>query len=193
MYAAALGCRVVAFEPGNPMFYYLQMSTMLNDFSQVKMYQKVVDRTEGRKTMNIAANWGFSSVSANTSATDSVPAVTLDDQFKEDILLLKIDVEGYEDNVLNGAKQLIKNYNVENIICETKKNRDVNAKIDFINQSRGSYKIFTYTENYYPASLESIQKKGWEIYQFTKKEITSNVTIAQWIEWEDLWYIKKNR
>ncbi|GAX77184.1 hypothetical protein CEUSTIGMA_g4630.t1 [Chlamydomonas eustigma] len=48
----------------------------------------------------------------------SVPSIRLEDVVKEDVLLLKVDVEGWEWSVMKGAQALLKNYNVENIIME---------------------------------------------------------------------------
>jgi FkbM family methyltransferase len=48
----------------------------------------------------------------------SVPSVRLEEVVKEDVLLLKVDVEGWEWSVMQGAEALLKNYNVENIIME---------------------------------------------------------------------------
>jgi FkbM family methyltransferase len=47
-----------------------------------------------------------------------VPSVRLEDVVKEDVLLLKVDVEGWEWSVLKGAAGLISGFNVENIIME---------------------------------------------------------------------------
>ena len=47
-----------------------------------------------------------------------VPSVRLQDVIKEDVLLLKVDVEGWEWSVFKGAIDLIKNFQVENIIME---------------------------------------------------------------------------
>ena len=47
-----------------------------------------------------------------------VPSVRLEDVVKEDVLLLKVDVEGWEWSVLKGAADLISGFNVENIIME---------------------------------------------------------------------------
>ena len=48
----------------------------------------------------------------------TVPSIRLDDIVKEDVLLLKVDVEGWEWGVFKGAAGLIRDYKVENIIME---------------------------------------------------------------------------
>jgi FkbM family methyltransferase len=47
-----------------------------------------------------------------------VPSLTLNNVIKEDLLLLKVDVEGWEWSVMKGAEELLRNLNVENIIME---------------------------------------------------------------------------
>ena len=48
----------------------------------------------------------------------SVPSIRLADIVKEDVLLLKVDVEGWEWGVFEGAAGLIRDYKVENVIME---------------------------------------------------------------------------
>ena len=47
-----------------------------------------------------------------------VPSVRLEDVIKEDVLLLKVDVEGWEWSVLNGSSGLIRGSKVENVVME---------------------------------------------------------------------------
>jgi FkbM family methyltransferase len=37
---------------------------------------------------------------------------------KEDVLLLKVDVEGWEWSVMKGADRIFKNYKIDNVIME---------------------------------------------------------------------------
>lgn len=48
----------------------------------------------------------------------TIPSVRLEDQVAEDVLLLKVDVEGWEWSVMQGAARLVGRHNVENIIME---------------------------------------------------------------------------
>ncbi len=48
----------------------------------------------------------------------SIPSVRLEDVVKEDVLLMKVDVEGWEWSVMKGAAKLVAGFNVENIIME---------------------------------------------------------------------------
>jgi hypothetical protein len=46
------------------------------------------------------------------------PRRALDDIVKEDVCLLKVDVEGFEPRALKGAAQLFSKYKVENVLME---------------------------------------------------------------------------
>ena len=52
-------------------------------------------------------------------------SVTLDNAVREDVLLMKIDVEGWEWSVIKGAAGLLKEFNVENIIMEYSPGEDL--------------------------------------------------------------------
>ncbi|KAG2484625.1 hypothetical protein HYH03_016579 [Edaphochlamys debaryana] len=68
--------------------------------------------TAGIDGLNIDAN-----IAASREEIE-VPSVRLEDEIKEDVLLMKVDVEGWEWSVIQGAEGLLKNHVVENIIME---------------------------------------------------------------------------
>ena len=55
----------------------------------------------------------------------TVNSVTLANAVREDVLLMKIDVEGWEWSVIKGAAGLLKEFNVENIIMEYSPGEDL--------------------------------------------------------------------
>ncbi|KAG2454619.1 hypothetical protein HYH02_000460 [Chlamydomonas schloesseri] len=128
--AARLGCKVIAFEPV-PMFRsFFEYSVHLNDLtSLIDVRARVVSHETGKKMkMVVPARgiWGTAGIDglnidrAIASSKDEieVPSVRLEDEVKQDALLLKIDVEGWEWAVVKGADQFLKNFNVENVIME---------------------------------------------------------------------------
>jgi hypothetical protein len=60
-----------------------------------------------------------------------VELIQLDAVVKEDILLLKIDTEGYEEFVIQGSKSVFKDHNVHNVLIEVKTQNDP-TKRDFM-------------------------------------------------------------
>ena len=118
------GARVIALEPGLDAFQRLELNVNLN---QVKEQALIL-------------NWGASSAEGELLFTQKMDAVnhvalgdeaktqqdiikikvkTLDEVFiKEEPLLLKIDVEGYEHEVIIGAKRLLASNSLLAIIIE---------------------------------------------------------------------------
>ena len=57
-------------------------------------------------------------------------SVTLNGVVKEDVLLMKVDVEGWEWGVMRGAGEMLRQYKVENVIMEYSPGVDVRAIMD---------------------------------------------------------------
>jgi FkbM family methyltransferase len=144
LHAAAMGHPVVAFEPNPANRLRMCESLSLNDFTGVSIYPNAV----GHKS-NTTVELKFSSGSPgsasallledreNKKKSDimSLPTkmVTLDfmaDQLgwisnQEPIALLKIDVEGFDYEVLLGSQKLLRSHLIENVFVELPLNREV--------------------------------------------------------------------
>lgn len=58
-------------------------------------------------------------------------------------------IQGFEDEVFTSLEGIIKNYNINTIIAEVKKVRDVGVKRSFINKMIDmGYKVYSYIEQY---------------------------------------------
>jgi hypothetical protein len=64
------------------------------------------------------ANVPAATVTAGATEIIEVKSVTLNEVVKEDVLLMKVDVEGWEWSVIKGANEMLRNHKVENIIME---------------------------------------------------------------------------
>ncbi|KAG2484626.1 hypothetical protein HYH03_016580 [Edaphochlamys debaryana] len=130
MIAARLGCRVIGYEPVPLFRSFFTFSTHINDLSGlIEIRPKVVSHERG-KTMKMVVPskgiWGTAGIDGlnidraiEASMEEiNVPSVRLEDEIKEDVLLMKVDVEGWEWSVIQGAEGLLKNHVVENIIME---------------------------------------------------------------------------
>jgi FkbM family methyltransferase len=131
--------KVIAFEAHPGVYQELeynvaQWQKQLN-FSQILIHQTAVSDHRGDVTLSIpksfAENRGLASVvttdepdksTGDTSEVDriSIAAVTLDDQIPESTIIdvLKIDVEGHELKVLQGATQLLQQNRIRDCIFE---------------------------------------------------------------------------
>lgn len=75
--------------------------------------------------------------------------ITLDELVQEDVLLLKIDVEGLEAKVLNGSLKLFQKFEVRHLVCETKWKREEEWKRQWMNSAmEKGYRLFAYKERY---------------------------------------------
>jgi FkbM family methyltransferase len=115
-----------AFDPGPSTFQSLQRTLQVNDIPNVVANQQAVSDEPGevsfdpRPHSRATAKLAPSSPSTGTTAT--VPATSLDAYVRQrsidSIALLKIDVEGYEPLVLEGASDLLTNHCINIVYFE---------------------------------------------------------------------------
>lgn len=105
--------RVYAFEPVKSTFNILKKNIALNDFINILPINKGVGDSKGTKEINITAQSELSSIGNNGRGTiikkQEIDICSLDEYLTDgiDIRFLKIDVEGFEKQVLYGARNLI--------------------------------------------------------------------------------------
>jgi len=121
--AAAVGARCVAFEPCPEVFEWVLQNIALNGVAdRVEAHQeaagcscRVVAFTSGQDTVNHVVRLG----QEREVLTRSVSMTTLDSALgKRCPILLKIDVEGYETEALNGASALLQSSGLCVLIME---------------------------------------------------------------------------
>jgi FkbM family methyltransferase len=186
MLAAALGCRVISLEPIPSAQWLIENSIKLNEFEDlVTFIPGVAGSKRDEVFFEVRDSWGYSSIETQkTETTISRPSFPLDEIIEEDVLLLKIDVEGFEDEVWKGMEFFVRRYNVENIVSEVKHNRDTNYKRQFINDRMSEgYRVFAYEENYVPKEYSP-----FEAIKF--HPLTKPLDNGEWFHGEDLWFSK---
>jgi uncharacterized protein with ParB-like and HNH nuclease domain len=112
---------------------------------------------------------------------------------KEDVLLLKIDTEGYEASVIAGSHNVLKNYDVQNVVVEVK-NFNEHVVRDFLFDLKQDGR-FTHVYNYF----EEYDKPGMDLSTFDLHEATMydvtdvvmNKRYEQQLKYEDFWFCKK--
>lgn len=132
--AATMGHKVYSFEPMNRNVAKLQSSILKNHLEhKITLIQNAVtyDST-GSVTLRATheSNQGNGMIipipesvsESGIYGQDYAHTIRLDEVVREDVLLMKIDVEGYEGSVLNGAKSLICNHIVRYIAIEFSSN-----------------------------------------------------------------------
>lgn len=122
--------RVVAFEPSPRNLKWLIQNVSLNELgSQIKICEQALGRQKGRIQFDLGpineTGWGGISMNKNLESAVSVESTTLDDICSgyPQIDLLKIDTEGADMWVLQGAKNFLRDQKIKNILFEVNKPR----------------------------------------------------------------------
>ncbi len=126
--AAAGGCRVVGFEPQPPYYNLINSAIALNGFADaISIVHAAIGPVHDAQLQynagNGAGNAGFRPVDAATPAQPGevrVPSYRLDHAVavSADILLLKIDVEGFDAGAVQSAEALLKGGRVRHLFFE---------------------------------------------------------------------------
>lgn len=134
---------IIGFEPNDKLNKYLNYYSLserckvynlgLSNFTgNLTFYEHILDETSSFSKPQLGSRWGklkqivLMSKSKNLVKESNKPVITLDEFCKDNdinqIDYLKIDVEGHELNVLQGADFLLKNGYIRYIQLENQKN-----------------------------------------------------------------------
>lgn len=124
--AGARGASVHCFEPVPHLYEKLRENIALNPAAQISAYRLALAEESGSASFFVvhdASNLGLSSLEASAGAEEiSVETKTLDDLVREQginrVDLIKVDVEGAEERVFQGAAGLLKSDSAPDIIFE---------------------------------------------------------------------------
>ncbi len=105
------GGRIVAFEPEPDNLIELRMNVERNGLSNVSVQPYAVGSRAGMVSFAKGINGGVrGDIDSMTGDAIQVPMVTLDEALAGPVDLIKVDVEGYEEEVLLGAKGIIQRF-----------------------------------------------------------------------------------
>lgn len=163
---------VYSFEPVIDNLKYFRNNIKLNGVTNVSIFDYCVSDTNGNVELFIREQFGHHGLtSAHESATNDilmVKSVTLDTFMAEkkivSIDVLKIDVEGAERLVFEGARQALTQGSIEMIIFEYQPNQLSHVDLKFIVNTLTSagYDLFN-TDNI-PVDLDLIVSEGYGDY-----------------------------
>lgn len=107
---------IYAYEASKKIYGYADKALKTNKIKNVELYNIALSEKKGTLKFYEDPNFlaGSRVANANNKATSTVKAMPLDDLVKDlgikKIDILKIDVEGHEEEVLKGAQQTLKKY-----------------------------------------------------------------------------------
>ena len=180
LYAARMGCRVVAWEPV-PMFrQFIEAAAALNNLtSRIHVRPAVMSSVAGQiinLTVPLKGIWGTASV-GGLNVDPSIPSPTytvgatsetLDQVVTETPCIMKLDVEGYEPSVLIGAKRFLKEHAPAAILTE--------YTPGVMERHRQWHRLPEY-----PQSLRAFASAGYQIWHLVGTGKNSN-NVLKW-EW----------
>ena len=133
--------QVIAFEPVNEFIQCYRKNVKKNNYL---IHECALGRQESFINMNIVeGNTGHSHIDESSLGTGSIPLKTLDSFNFQEIDLIKIDVEGFEEEILAGAMTtIIRNKPIIVVEQQTHEYKDARADLPSVKilQSLG-YKV----------------------------------------------------
>jgi FkbM family methyltransferase len=177
---------VYAIEPDPANYKHLTRNVELNGYKNVHLHNIAVGDKSGRLDFALSSvpNWHRVAVGGEKNVI-SVPAITVDDFMQAagnpQIDLLRMDVEGYECNILYGARKTISKWLPDMFIevhRDLLKNFGYTARKLF--QLLGSYdysvyKSFVLARPSYAGRIRVLLQNEHEIYQLTEKGMATHI------------------
>lgn len=108
LHAARFCKNVYSIEPHPENLMWLRKSILLNEFQNIEVIEGCATTHSGLVDLSIGVKSGYHSLMRKSAESISVNAFRLDDVISGDSLVLKIDVEGAEKLVLEGAQNILK-------------------------------------------------------------------------------------
>lgn len=107
-----MGKKVYAFEPNPVAYKELKINTKIND-ADINSFNVAVGAMSGKARINIEDQQNIGSANITRSKDGDIRLITLDefvDEKNTKPVLIKVDVEGFEIEVLKGAEKTIKKF-----------------------------------------------------------------------------------
>jgi FkbM family methyltransferase len=122
--AASIGCTVHAFEPSPAIFAQLARTIEANGLTGVHLIEAGLSDIDATLRLPVPHedNHTPSLLDETASAHDEVKVMRLDDYLESNHIkrvdLLKMDVEGFEPNILRGARRALDEHRIGAVMCE---------------------------------------------------------------------------
>lgn len=177
--------KVYAFEPEKVNFEILKKNIKINKLKNVKIFNLALgSRKEKKKIFKSKENYGDNRLG---DRGDLVMVKRLDDVIEEKIGLIKIDVQGWEPEVIGGARKLIKKYHPK-IFFEYSPKMYREAELDyqkmwrFLEEEYGKiFYIDEYIQVYYPVKRCDKEGNLW-VGESSRWRQYKNFWLKKWVK-----------
>lgn len=175
---------------------YKQTDTWaLNGFERKRRRLSGVVMTEAKEAEQAdrITDMGMQSGFRRRGLLETVDVTMLDSVVDEDVLLIKIDTEGYEANVFAGAKNLLSQHKIHHILAEVKEANSQSKKdlmYTIFKEGRFSH-VYSWDEVITPLSVpfEQFTLQNATIIDVTK--IVSDLTSGGYLMFQDFWFCRE--
>jgi FkbM family methyltransferase len=151
-----VGCPTVAFEPDEDTLLHLNENLELNKIRKiVSIEEKAVGEKIGLIKFSVAKDTINHVISQNDNSSDfhEVDMTYLDHFKSRSPKMIKIDVEGFEWNVLKGSKELLADYNLDVILIE------INGSGKYFDVDDNSLHLLLTENGFHPYSYDPFNRK----------------------------------
>lgn len=184
--AAAVGCRVSAYEPNPDLCEAIRKSAQLNGLEgSIEVHEAGVGAAHGQGNFlsNNAANLGAQKIEVAENGSGAFNIIALDDQaFTGHVRGVKIDVEGMELSVLEGAKNLLQSQHPI-IYIEGQTEAQFVAIYEFLSRYGYNYwETFNATPTHlflHTSQVTDVQRADRMLYKLVRQDYRSVLQLAE--------------
>jgi len=160
-YASAKGAKVYAFEPSVETLVYLKQTQKLN--SNIQIVEKGLgDKSDIYHLSHNNINSGANKITDGDNYSEKIEVTTIDEFVAENELdridFIKADIEGFERNMLMGAKETLRRFSPKLAICTYHLLDDPEVLSKIILEANPNYTIIQKRKKLY-AMVKSSDKK----------------------------------
>ena len=163
--SSEIGAKVISIEPIKETFNILSHNILLNNSQNVTLLNiGIGDKKEELlfSSLKDTVNHVLDEIETSTLECEMVQVERLDDiLLNKKPSIIKVDVEGFETNVINGANQILSNVNLKAIIIELN-GSGIRYGFDdnLLHDKILSYGFISYSYEPYERKLNKIEKYG---------------------------------
>ena len=133
---------MISINTGGNGIFYPPLPLKSQKYSNIEIIQKGVGSENTYMYVNKMGTTDASGNMLGQDGTKKIQVVTLDDDLSEPVTLIKMDIEGAEQDALKGSVRHIREEHPKLLICVYHNNRDIFEIPKWLYQVRDDYRLF---------------------------------------------------